>query len=87
MGTDDQELEHIVLGDGIVKEIRKNIKRDTIKELVCSFCCSVLVMKLAMLNENIREYLLSPPLSMQYAIEKQPTLLDALFTRKESNEY
>ena len=65
---------------------KKWFKKDSIKELVHSFCSSIPVIKLSMLDEDIREYLLYSLLSMQYVMGKQPALLDALFTQTESNE-
>ena len=58
MGTDNQEVEYMVLGDGAVDKIHKEFKGDTIEKLVCSFHYSIPIMNLAMLDDNIREYLL-----------------------------
>ena len=74
------------LGMEQLKKIHKKIKKDTVKELVCSFRRSILVIKLVMLDEDMREYLLYSLLSMYFTMEKQLTLPDALFTRTESNE-
>ena len=65
-----------------MEQLRKSIKSlkgDTIKEFVCYFYHSIPVMKLTMLDEEIREYLLYFLFLMQYALEKQLTLPDALF--------
>ena len=86
MGTDNQEVERRVLRGRTVKEIRKKFKRYPIKVLVRSFHRSIPVMKLTMLDKNIREYLLYSLFSMQYAMGKQLMLSDALFIRTESNE-
>ena len=61
-------------------------KGDTIKELVHSLRCSIAVMKLAMLDKEIRDYLLYSLLSMQCAMAKQLMLPYALFDRTESNK-
>ena len=64
VGTNGYEVEQKVLGDGKINKTLKRFKGDTIKELVRSFCRSIPVMKLAMLDEDIREYLLYSLLSM-----------------------
>ena len=82
----DKKLNVGFLGMKQLKKPVENSKGDTIKELVCSFCHSIVVMKLAMLDEYVREYLLYFFFSMQYEIGKQLTLPGAYFTRTESNK-
>ena len=84
VGPVDQKVERKVFRT--VTEICKKFKGDTIKELVCYFHRSIVIMKLAMLDEMIREYLLYSLISMQYAMGKQLTFLDAFLTRTKSNE-
>ena len=78
LGTNNQEVECKVLRDRTLNEICKKFKGNTIKDLVCSFHCLILAMKLAILDKDIRKHLLYPPLSMQYTIKKQQMLLDIL---------
>ena len=46
-----------MLGDGTVKKVCKHLKGGSVKELVRSFHWSIPVMKLALLDEDIVEYL------------------------------
>ena len=83
---DDQEVKYKVLGNRSLKETCKKFQGDTNNECIRFIYHLILVMKLAMLDEEIKKYLLYSLLSMQYAMEKQLMLLDAFFSQTVSNE-
>ena len=75
-----------VVGDAMVKEVEKCFKGNTIKKMVRTFCRSILMMELALLDKDICEYLLYLLLSMQLAMAKPLKTLDTLLIQTNTNE-
>ena len=75
-----------MMGDRIVKGVRKHFKGATVKELVCSLRWSIPMMRLTPLGEDTSKYLLYSFLSIQFVMGKPLILLDILLTLTKTTE-